>query len=113
MQPEVQKYLRDMQQAGENILEYTAGLSVDQYNSNDLVSSAVEWNFIIIGEALMQASELDPDIQTQIADSSKFIHMHDHLIEEYDSIDDNALFVWAREMLPILIQNLHALLNSG
>jgi uncharacterized protein with HEPN domain len=101
-----------MQSAGERILEYTTGLSTDEYQSNDIISSAVEWKLIIIGEALTQAAEIDPDILTQIADSSQFIRMQQHLMVDYDLIDDNAILAFAREMIPILLQNLQAILNQ-
>jgi len=111
MKPEVQKYLRDIQHASENILEYTAGLSADEYSSNDIVSSAVEWKLLIIGEALTQAAEFAPDIQTQIANFSQFIGMHEHLMADYDSIDDSAILAFVREKVPILLQDLQALLK--
>jgi len=43
--------LEDILDAIDKIFHYTAGMSFEQYNSNEMVQDAVERNFEIVGEA--------------------------------------------------------------
>jgi uncharacterized protein with HEPN domain len=47
-------YLEDLSSASDAIFRFTAGMSRQAYEDNDLVQAAVERCFSIIGEALAQ-----------------------------------------------------------
>jgi hypothetical protein len=56
MQREVLKFLYDVDQACALIVRFTSGKTFDEYIADDLLSSAVERQFIIVGEALLQGA---------------------------------------------------------
>ncbi|MGQ0773916.1 MAG: HepT-like ribonuclease domain-containing protein [Pseudonocardiales bacterium] len=61
MRPDPRKYPRDALYAAELIHDFTEGKSFMKYQSNQMVRSAVERQFEIIGEALNQFSKVDPE----------------------------------------------------
>ena len=52
-------FLWDVREAGLAIQSFTAGFDAAAYSTNELVQSAVERKFEIIGEALNQLSKLN------------------------------------------------------
>ena len=54
MNHDLRAYLYDICEACKQIIEFTNGLSFEQYASNDLVKAAVERKFVTIGEAMMR-----------------------------------------------------------
>lgn len=48
------KLLFDIIEACKKVTAFTVGLSFEQFTSNDLVKSAVQMQFVVIGEALMR-----------------------------------------------------------
>jgi hypothetical protein len=58
MPPEVLKFLHDIDQACRLVGQFTAGKTIDNFRSDPQLRSAVERQFITIGEALQQAIRL-------------------------------------------------------
>lgn len=56
MQRDLEAYLWDISHSVEQINAFIAGLTIDDYLANELVQSAVERKFEIIGEAIKQAN---------------------------------------------------------
>jgi hypothetical protein len=54
------KLLLDVREAGESILQHTAGKSLAEYSVDRFFRRAVEREFEIIGEALNRIDRLDP-----------------------------------------------------
>jgi uncharacterized protein with HEPN domain len=71
MQRDARAFLWDVQQAADTILRFVAGLDVHTYAETELVHSAVERKFEIIGEALSQLAKLDPVLARRIPDIRK------------------------------------------
>jgi uncharacterized protein with HEPN domain len=57
MQPETRKFLYDVCQACEGLLEFTKGKNLEDYKAELLLRSGVERQLMIIGEALSQAEK--------------------------------------------------------
>jgi uncharacterized protein with HEPN domain len=55
MPPDVRKFLHDIKQACGLIEQFNTGKSIDDFRSDSQLRSAVERQFITIGEALQQA----------------------------------------------------------
>ena len=66
MRPEIAKHLHDVRQALMLLEDFTRGKSFADYQADALLRAAVEREFIIIGEALMQASKLEPGLSQSI-----------------------------------------------
>ena len=71
MQPEVLKFLHDIEQACDALVRFTTGKSFADYSADELLRSAVERQFIIVGEALQQALRLDPSLQSFIGNARR------------------------------------------
>jgi uncharacterized protein with HEPN domain len=73
MQRDARAFLWDVQQADDTILRFLAGLDVRTYAETELVHSAVERKFEIIGEALSQIAKLDPALAHRIPDIREIV----------------------------------------
>ena len=62
MSPDALKYLYDVRVAGNKIRSFTEGKNWSDYTHDDLLKSAVERQFEIIGEALNQLSRRDRSV---------------------------------------------------
>jgi uncharacterized protein with HEPN domain len=62
MQRDPCAYLNDILEAASAIQAATLDLDADSYGSSRLIRSAVEREFIIIGEALRVMSQMAPDL---------------------------------------------------
>jgi hypothetical protein len=65
MARDVSAYLQDVLDACNSIEDVMSGVSLDEYRSKRAVRSAVEREFIIIGEALRRVSALDESLFVQ------------------------------------------------
>ncbi|WP_457445101.1 HepT-like ribonuclease domain-containing protein [Roseateles sp. P5_E4] len=70
MAPDLRKYIWNAKEAAARALRFTAGKSLDDYVGDELLRSAVERQFLILGEALGRVRQLDPNLASRIADHS-------------------------------------------
>jgi uncharacterized protein with HEPN domain len=105
MRPESRKYVWDALQAANRIARFTAGKSFQDYQADDLLRSAVERQFEIIGEALSQFRGVDPDAAAAIPDLPRIVAFRNILIHGYASVDDR--LVWG-----VVEANLQSLRNA-
>ena len=61
MQPSSAKFLEDIREAGQTILEITSGKALAHYVADKILRLAVERCFEIIGEAMRRLDESDRD----------------------------------------------------
>jgi uncharacterized protein with HEPN domain len=78
--------------ASGNISQFVQGKDFDAYVGDDLLRSAVERQFEIIGEALGRLARLDPNWSTTIPDLPRIVGFRNILIHGYASVDD--ALVW-------------------
>ena len=86
--------LEDIRRAAQQIEDFTARRSLNDYQTNDLLRAGVERFFIIIGEALSRLEKVDPAFLNQISDHRKIIGFPNVLVHGYEVIDDQV--VWER-----------------
>ena len=69
-----------------------SGVSVEEYRNKRAVRSAVEREFIIIGEALRRVSALDERLFRSNSNSRAIVDFRNMLAHDYGAVDDDAVF---------------------
>ena len=83
---EVSKLLFDVQKACERILKFVEGRKLDDFINDEMLQSAGERQSEIIGEALNQATALDPSLSGRITDLGRIIAFRNRLIHGYSTV---------------------------
>ena len=73
MRPEARKLRYDLEKAADLILRFTKGRTLLEYSSNPMLSSAVERQFLIIGEALSQMARTDAETLERIGEHRRIV----------------------------------------
>ncbi|HEX8409575.1 MAG TPA: HepT-like ribonuclease domain-containing protein [Thermoanaerobaculia bacterium] len=98
--------------AARAIQEFAGNRSLEEYERDDLLVAAVERQLIIIGEALNRASQVDPELVSQISDAAGIIGLRHQLVHNYPHIDTAEIFKIVTDDLPVLLTEVRALLNE-
>lgn len=85
-------YLRDVLEACTAIEDVMSGVSLEECRNKRAVRSAVEREFIIIGEALRRLSVLDEELFCSISNSRAIVDFRSLLAHDYGAVDDDAVF---------------------
>lgn len=112
MNHDLRAYLYDICEACKQIIEFTNGLSFEQYASNDLVKAAVERKFVTIGEAMMRIKRDYPETLERISGNYRIIGFRNVLVHGYDIIDDATVWSAVEDSAPVLLRETEALLSS-
>ncbi len=112
MHRDARAYLWDIQQAAEAIMRFLAGLDPTAFAEDELVQSAVERKFEVIGEALGQLSKVDPELARRIPDIGDIIAFRNILIHGYAGIEHARVWNIAHDSLPNLQTVVAALLEE-
>jgi uncharacterized protein with HEPN domain len=113
MEIKTRKYLYDIQQACQLIIQFTQVCDFESYQVNPMLKSAVERQFITIGEALNKAIQSSPDLDGQISDSRKIIDFRNLLTHGYTNISDAVVWDILQTNLPTLLQEVDRLLEQS
>lgn len=107
------KYLYDMLDACQFLLEVTAGKSIADYNADRVLRSAVERKLQIIGEALRQLANVAPELAQCIPEHDRIIRFRHVLVHGYDSIRPESVWDVIVHKLEPLHKELQRLLDGG
>lgn len=113
MQREALKRLLDAYEAIAAIERFTDNCSLDAYLDNELIQSAVERKFEIIGEALKRALETDPDVLNLIPELHRIVGTRNRIIHEYEAVDQLILWDSIQNDLPGLRRALMVVLEMN
>lgn len=104
--------IADIIEAIETILDYSAGMTFEQFASDRKTIDAVVRNFIIIGEA---ASHLPEDLTELYSDLPwrEMRDMRNIAAHEYFGVDNMIVWETLRNNLPPLLPLLKHLINSA
>ena len=105
-------YLFDIQQACDEIMEFTRGMSFDEYTRSAMVKAAVERKFLVIGEAITKLKKEHPEILKQITDHEKIIRFRNVLVHGYDMIDDTTVWSALKDSMPTLQHEVTKILKT-
>ena len=111
MRPEACKYVWDALDAAKRIARFTNGKTLEMYQADDLLRSAVERQFEIIGEALSHLGRVDPSTAASIPELPRIIAFRNILIHGYASVDDKLVWGVVESKLTSLRDALELLLR--
>ena len=112
MRPEARKYLWDASQAVDRISRFVAGKTFQSYQADELLRSAVERQFEIIGESLAQLRTADAETAASVPDSARIVAFRNLLIHGYATVDDKIVWGVVEGSLPQLQEALSRLLAT-
>lgn len=87
MPPRTKALLFDMQHAALGIAAFIEGKTLKEYLADEMLRSAVERQFEIIGEAMTRLRKFDPAAFAMISESDRIIGLRNQLIHGYDVIN--------------------------
>jgi uncharacterized protein with HEPN domain len=111
MARELSAYFQDVLEACNSIEDVMSGVSLEEYRSKRAVRSAVEREFIIIGEALRRVSALDETLFISISNSRAIVDFRNLLAHDYGAVDDDAVFGLVYSDLMVLKAEVSVLLG--
>ena len=113
MKNEILAHLHDIAQAGRAVKEFLAKRTFEDYSSNELLRSAVERKFEVIGEALNRIRDDEPEILSKIRNYRDIVSFRNILAHGYDTIDDRIVWNIIEDDLDNLIEDAGKLLKSS
>lgn len=105
-------HLHDIFHAGHAIKEFVAGKSFEAYATDEMLRSAVERKFEIMGEALNRIRRDDPELLAHIREHRDIISFRNILVHGYDSIDDRIVWGVIEEDLDNLLEDVNRLIEQ-
>ena len=112
MQRDPRAYLSDILEAAAAIQEATSTIDAAGYGKSRLIRSAVEREFIIIGEALKLISHRDPQLFAAIPEGRQIIDFRNLLTHEYLNVSVQVVWGAIQTDLPVLIDHCTQLLSQ-
>ena len=112
MKDDVLKELYDIRKAASTIRRFLTGKKYEDYAEDELLRSAVERKFEIIGEALNRIGKVDPSVLSEIREYRSIVSFRNILIHGYNSIDNRIVWGVVEEDLDNLIQDVTRLLEG-
>lgn len=110
MQRDPRAWLWDAREACVAIEKFVAGLDALGYAESELIHSAVERKFEVIGEALNQLSRADPVLASRISHLPQIVAFRNQLIHGYALVDHDTVWSVIQLSLPDLRQTTSSLL---
>jgi uncharacterized protein with HEPN domain len=105
-------YLLDIVEACDAIETALRGVDLAKYQSARLIRSAVEREFIIIGEAVSALARIEPVLSAGISQARMIVDFRNQLTHAYPSIDDEAVLAIADHEIPVLRRECEGLLET-
>ena len=98
------------EQAARRISRFSTNRSFADYETDELLRSAIERQFEVVGEALNRLSRVDPATAQLIEELPRIVAFRNLLIHGYASVDDKIVWGVIEGSLPGLQANLEQLL---
>ena len=111
MRREALKRLHDAVEAIEAIERFINDCTLEHYLADELIQSAVERKFEIIGEALKRAQDADTSILDVIPDLHRIVGTRNRIIYIYETVDQLILWDAIQNDLPALKVSLRDVLS--
>jgi uncharacterized protein with HEPN domain len=95
--------LEDMLAAGRLIETYLVNVAFSTYIDDAKTQDAVNWRFMVIGEAARRLLRTNPEIAAQISELKNAIAYRNFLTHVYDAIDQRLVWETIQRSLPLLM----------
>lgn len=102
MERDAKAYLLDIRDNCDLILDFVQENDLEAYKASDLIRSAVERRFIVIGEALSRLKQLDLNLMAGIPDAVRIVAFRNVLVHGYESISDELVWQIIQDHVPTL-----------
>jgi uncharacterized protein with HEPN domain len=112
MQSTSKKFLFDIRTACDEIAEFVAGKTPDDYYADTLLRRGVERDLEIIGEAVSQLRTSDPDTAALLPNLNQMVGIRHRLIHAYAQVNDDIVWDTARNDIPRLREMVTSLLEA-
>ncbi len=112
MQDNPRKLLYDVGAAADAVLRFCQGRTFEEYEADDMLRSACERQFEIMGEAVVRLRESHPTVLDQITESHAIIGLRNRLAHGYDSVDSEIIWNVIRSRVPELAQTVNRILHE-
>ncbi|MFC1559237.1 DUF86 domain-containing protein [Gemmatimonadota bacterium] len=112
MPRDIRAHLADIVDASTAILEAVSDLELSAYQSNRLIRSSVEREFIIIGEAIAALSRVSPETFAAITRARRIVDFRNQLTHEYPTVDDALVWAIIETDVPVLLKECSDFLSS-
>ena len=104
--------LADVLRAGREVERFLRDRTLADYESDRLLSSAVERQFEIIGEALTRALRADPGLEVRLPEARSVVGLRNRLAHGSDTIDDRLVWSLATQRLPELLVTVRGIVGE-
>ena len=111
MERDTNAYLYEIIQSCHNIRKFTVNIDFQTYETDLLIKSAVERQFIIIGEALNRINRFDPVVYNHIPHAERIIGFRNILVHGYDIVSDQLVWEIVQSHLSELVDICNQLLG--
>ena len=113
MERDGRTYLYDIAQSCRNIRIFTQGVDFQIYAANLLIKSAVERQFIIIGEAINRLKQIDEFAYDKISQAGQIVGFRNILVHGYEVVSDQLVWEVIQKHLKELEELCEQLLNEN
>ncbi len=112
MERDPRALLWDARASADAIVRFLSGKTYNDYLADEILRSAVERQFEILGEALAQLRKANPELAGRVPDASNAIGFRNVLIHGYAKVDSAIVWQAATHALPKLRSAVDALLKD-
>lgn len=110
MKPRTPKYLHDILEMAELIIDSTSRKTYDDYAGDIRLRHQIEHEWLIIGEAVAQMYDHDPGTADRITDGRRIIGLRNVLAHQYSEVDHETIWALIHDRIPGLVSEVEALL---
>ncbi len=108
----IRNYLSDIYQAAQAVHRFAEGKTEEDYLADRMLRSAIEREMTIICEAMRELDRTDPEITARFTGYRDIIRFRTFLVHLYMDIDDEKVWGFAKDDIPVLAAEAEDLLNE-
>ena len=113
MHPKSPKWLDDIADASARALQWTAGVTLADYEGDRRLHSAVERGVGIVGSALLHLERTEPATAALLPEHQAVVDLRDHHLHHYDEVDHQQVWSIVHDLLPRLRAQAESLLAEA